>query len=226
MPRHKGKGVNHKEEKWKVKSPTGGSSSSAMEDVSAVTDDLSRVGIAEQSAQTFASMASASVRNHNAVDLQKAVWKPKCYGTLSGGGTAELAVESKTKEGEPVSSEKSGRPLSALFSGKLLENFTVDNNTYSCAQIRATFYPKFENEKSDQEIRTRMIEMVSNGLAAVEGMKVEHMQRTASATYTLQLVFLFLEGCFVRLGAHMLVKSRQNLMTFLREIACAYQWNW
>jgi len=30
------------------------------------------------------------------------------------------------------------------------------------------FYPKFENEKSDQEVRTRMIEMVSSGLATLE----------------------------------------------------------
>ncbi|CAM0877320.1 unnamed protein product [Alopecurus aequalis] len=36
------------------------------------------------------------------------------------------------------------------------------------AKISATFYPKFENEKSDQETRNRMIEMVSNGLAYME----------------------------------------------------------
>ncbi|KAM0897275.1 hypothetical protein ACQ4PT_022646 [Festuca glaucescens] len=36
------------------------------------------------------------------------------------------------------------------------------------ARIRAAFYPKFENDKSDQETRTRMIEMVSCGLATME----------------------------------------------------------
>ncbi|KAL7126492.1 hypothetical protein ABFS83_14G191300 [Erythranthe nasuta] len=51
---------------------------------------------------------------------------------------------------------------------KLLENFTVDSFTYSVAQVRATFYPKFENDKSDQEVRTRMAEMVSKGLATLE----------------------------------------------------------
>uniref|UniRef100_A0A1J3K968 Uncharacterized protein n=1 Tax=Noccaea caerulescens TaxID=107243 RepID=A0A1J3K968_NOCCA len=56
----------------------------------------------------------------------------------------------------------------ANFGGDFLENFTVDKSTYCNAQIRATFYPKFENEKTDQEIRTRMIEMVSKGLATVE----------------------------------------------------------
>ncbi|KAF8116240.1 hypothetical protein N665_0020s0092 [Sinapis alba] len=49
-----------------------------------------------------------------------------------------------------------------------LETFTVDKSTYCHARIRASFYPKFENEQTDQEIRTRMIEMVSKGLATVE----------------------------------------------------------
>ncbi|KAL6194871.1 hypothetical protein ACLB2K_035946 [Fragaria x ananassa] len=44
----------------------------------------------------------------------------------------------------------------------------IDGSMYAQVKIRATFYPKFENEKSDQEIRTRMIEMVSKGLATLE----------------------------------------------------------
>jgi Zn-dependent oligopeptidase len=40
--------------------------------------------------------------------------------------------------------------LSSLF--KATPHFEVDNNTFTEAQIRATFYPKFENEKSDQEV--------------------------------------------------------------------------
>ncbi|CAN1281674.1 tRNA ligase 1 [Linum perenne] len=94
--------------------------------------------------------------NKGVVPGQKTVWKPKAYGTVSGAST----VESDT----PINSAA----LSQLFKGNLLENFTVDNSTYSRSQIRATFYPKFENEKSDQEIRTRMIEMVSKGLANME----------------------------------------------------------
>ncbi|KAL0723717.1 hypothetical protein Bca4012_038316 [Brassica carinata] len=57
---------------------------------------------------------------------------------------------------------------SSLASDLKLENFTVDKSTYCHAQIRASFYPKFENEQTDQEIRTRMIEMVSKGLATLE----------------------------------------------------------
>ncbi|KAG7653470.1 tRNA ligase phosphodiesterase [Arabidopsis suecica] len=63
---------------------------------------------------------------------------------------------------------KVGLNLSKIFGGDLLEKFSVDKSTYCHAQIRATFYPKFENEKTDQEIRTRMIEMVSKGLATLE----------------------------------------------------------
>ncbi|KAJ7543365.1 hypothetical protein O6H91_09G034600 [Diphasiastrum complanatum] len=36
------------------------------------------------------------------------------------------------------------------------------------AQPRATFYPKFENEKSDQEIRLKIIEVVSSGKGVLE----------------------------------------------------------
>lgn len=40
--------------------------------------------------------------------------------------------------------------------------------TFSQAQVRATFYPKFENEKSDQEVRSRMIDVVDSGKGVVE----------------------------------------------------------
>ncbi|QHO54986.1 uncharacterized protein DS421_3g61530 [Arachis hypogaea] len=104
--------------------------------------------------------------------------EPKSYGTASGVATAEAEMAGKGAadaaaaagaEAVVASPKTSGSPsLSKLFSANLLEKFTVDNNTYSQAQIRATFYPKFENEKSDQEIRIRMIEMVSKGLATLE----------------------------------------------------------
>ncbi|XP_040970081.1 tRNA ligase 1-like [Gossypium hirsutum] len=88
------------------------------------------------------------------------VWKPKSYGTVTGSNAASAA---------DVQTEKNNVDLSRIFlNPNLLEIFKVDNSTYSLAQIRATFYPKFENEKSDQEIRIRMIEMVSKGLATLE----------------------------------------------------------
>lgn len=36
------------------------------------------------------------------------------------------------------------------------------------ARLRATFYPKFENEKSDQEIRSKMIDVVHSGIGVLE----------------------------------------------------------
>ncbi|KAE8808501.1 hypothetical protein D1007_15056 [Hordeum vulgare] len=57
-----------------------------------------------------------------------------------------------------------GAELSAL-----LNEFSADSSSaFAEARIRATFYPKFENEESDQESRTRMIEMVSQGLATMQ----------------------------------------------------------
>ncbi|XP_021279308.1 tRNA ligase 1 isoform X2 [Herrania umbratica] len=89
------------------------------------------------------------------------IWKPKSYGTVSGPvAAAATAVD--------VQTEKRSVDLSKILKPNLLDNFSVDNSTYSLAQIRATFYPKFENEKSDQEIRIRMIETVSKGLATLE----------------------------------------------------------
>ncbi|PRQ33718.1 putative 2',3'-cyclic-nucleotide 3'-phosphodiesterase [Rosa chinensis] len=109
------------------------------------------------------------------VQGQKGIWKPKSYGTVSGSTAveAEVPVDKSSVGLEQngvglATPQKSSSGASKLFKGNLLENFTVDNSTYAQVQIRATFYPKFENEKSDQEIRTRMIEMVSQGLATLE----------------------------------------------------------
>jgi hypothetical protein len=79
------------------------------------------------------------------------------------------AAAASTLTSAAVMAEQGGaasQKLSSLFKATL--HFEVDNNTFTEAQIRATFYPKFENEKSDQETRTRMIEMVSHGLANLE----------------------------------------------------------
>ncbi|KAL5701474.1 hypothetical protein ACHQM5_026804 [Ranunculus cassubicifolius] len=42
------------------------------------------------------------------------------------------------------------------------------NSMFTSSQIKATFYPKFDNEKSNQEVRSRMIELVSNKSATLE----------------------------------------------------------
>ncbi|XP_057774662.1 tRNA ligase 1-like isoform X2 [Salvia miltiorrhiza] len=77
------------------------------------------------------------------------------------------SVDQTTKLGNGVQTE-SAAVLSKVLSDESLESFTTDSSTSSLAQVRAAFYPKFENEKSDQEVRKRMIEMVSKGLATVE----------------------------------------------------------
>jgi hypothetical protein len=43
------------------------------------------------------------------------------------------------------------KKLSRLFKSVL--GFEVDNSTFTEAQIRAMFYPKFKNDKSDQKVR-------------------------------------------------------------------------
>ncbi|CAK7342904.1 unnamed protein product [Dovyalis caffra] len=107
------------------------------------------------------SIAESQGNNNN-----KTIGKPKSYGTIAN-ADVENASETATAT-SAAAAPKSKASLSQIFKGNLLENFTVDNSTYSLAQIRATFYPKFENEKSDQEIRARMIEVVSKGLATLE----------------------------------------------------------
>ncbi|XP_042002958.1 tRNA ligase 1-like isoform X1 [Salvia splendens] len=117
---------------------------------------------------------SIGVMNHVPGRSQKSVWKPKSYGTISGAttvGPSSAPADQMTGPEHGKQTESSGAPAavsSKLFREKLLESFTTDRLTYSRAQVRATFYPKFENEKSDQEVRTRMIEMVSKGLATME----------------------------------------------------------
>ncbi|EEF36032.1 hypothetical protein RCOM_1399970 [Ricinus communis] len=131
-------------QQWKPKPSQDGETSTSSQSssiVAAVTDRIGGLSIGETVEQS---------------DGQKVIWKPRSYGTVSGAVEVENVVP------------KSNVNLSQLFKGNLLENFTVDNSTYAQAQIRATFYPKFENEKSDQEIRIRMIEIVSKDLATVE----------------------------------------------------------
>ncbi|KAJ0083774.1 hypothetical protein Patl1_30766 [Pistacia atlantica] len=155
---------------WKQK-PTTNITSSAMEDASsstaeAISNRLSGLSIAENNGQSHASVPAVEfgivqVANQGPMQGQKAMWKTRLYGTVSGATETGNASEAAT-------SQKSTMSLSKIFKENLLENFTVEDSTYSLAEIRATFYPKFENEKSDQEVRARMIEVVSKGLATLE----------------------------------------------------------
>ncbi|KAI4334436.1 hypothetical protein L6164_019131 [Bauhinia variegata] len=167
----------YQEQRWKEKPRTDATVCLAE----SVTGRLSGMNIAENIGQTNVSAATVQFEgvqptNQDTVQGSKTIWKPKSYGTASGNTTAEVAntpvskmtVDNSRGKAEVASGRNSSAGLSKLFGRKLLENFTADNSTYSLAKVRATFYPKFENEKSDQEIRTRMIEMVSKGLASLE----------------------------------------------------------
>nr|GEU94686.1 tRNA ligase 1 [Tanacetum cinerariifolium] len=178
MPRKQKKG-GHKEEKW-IEKPS--SNKTDEPSAEAITDGISRLTIVannaesavpvpqfggirmdeishlhnQTSGQSHASLVSSPTINGSPLHGKKAVYQPKSYGTVSA-ATVDAA--------KPTANTAA---LIKLLKGNLLENFTVDNSTYSTAKIRATFYPKFENEKSDQEVRIRMIEMVSKGLATME----------------------------------------------------------
>ncbi|KAL7606317.1 hypothetical protein Lser_V15G17397 [Lactuca serriola] len=129
------------------------------------------------------SVGCSPVINANSLHGKKCVYQPKSYGTVSGDAAKETTRQETTAQ---------TAALSRLFNKDLLENFNVDNSTYSTAKIRATFYPKFENEKSDQEVSLKHI----GSLFIMLAMRVEPMQRTALGMFILQLEFLFLEEYF------------------------------
>lgn len=151
---------------------------SSVGGVEDVTDKFSSLSIPQNGGESSVpppdqQFAAGGLVNNNP---RQGFWKTKSYGTTSGataeevekGPAAQVAGLAQGGEAQAASGGLNNAVLSKLFKGNLLDNFTVDNSTYSHAQIRATFYPKFENEKSDHEIRVRMIEMVSKGLATLE----------------------------------------------------------
>ncbi|KAK2989860.1 hypothetical protein RJ640_001529, partial [Escallonia rubra] len=177
----------HKEQMWQKKqshkksyrlSPFAEGGSALAEEAVTKRIDTSSTAESSRSSNTSApsmKFGTAGSANHRPAHEQKAIWKQKSYGTTEakevevGKATISQTEVGNIGNGTQIVSEgKSSSDLSKLFKGKILENFAVDNSTYSLAQIRATFYPKFENEKSDQEVRTRMIEIVSKGLATME----------------------------------------------------------
>ncbi|RXI04526.1 hypothetical protein DVH24_038800 [Malus domestica] len=168
------------EQKWTQKQKTDGSSASTGDSSAAVTNRVGELSLSGGNGQTNASVkplqfGKVQSANQGPVQGQKGTWMPKSYGTVDGAKAAEVeapidksSVGTRGNGAGQAAVKKTSVGLSQLFNGNLLENFTVDNSTYAQVQIRATFYPKFENEKTDGEIRTRMIEIVSNGLATLE----------------------------------------------------------
>ncbi|KAL8120546.1 tRNA ligase 1-like [Apium graveolens] len=164
---HQRKAV-HMEKRWRKK-PQARMSSSTAAETEDVSNRLREMSVAENSGELHASVSSSQFGTVGAIKHVpaqgvKSVWKPKSYGTVSGTPT----IIAKDEGGSKTAIAEKSDTAASKFDGKLLEDFTVDKSTYSSAQIRATFYPKFENEKSDQEVRTRMIELVSKGLGTLE----------------------------------------------------------
>ncbi|XP_062187077.1 tRNA ligase 1 [Phragmites australis] len=140
----------------RIKQPPRESKPKASADASS-----SSTSSAAEIAEPFEKMSIASQSPAQAGAAQ--LWVPRGYATTAtDAGVASSSSTAAPAAEQGVASEK----LARIFKGAA--DFAVDNSTFTEAQIRATFYPKFENEKSDQETRTRMIEMVSHGLANLE----------------------------------------------------------
>ncbi|KAK3126607.1 hypothetical protein QOZ80_7AG0559280 [Eleusine coracana subsp. coracana] len=140
-------------QEWKPKAAEGASSSSTTASAAAeIAAPVERL--------TLASPAAARAGTGAAQ-----LWVPRGYST----STTNASVASSPSSSSSVAD--AGHGVDSVKLSKIIKgapDFAVDNNTFIEAKIRATFYPKFENEKSDQETRTRMIEMVSHGLANLE----------------------------------------------------------
>ncbi|KAF5200007.1 tRNA ligase [Thalictrum thalictroides] len=174
MPNRKGKGGGSKAQTWERK-PNSEKSTTTSTSVSS-----SPVEVDVSTSNSNLEFGSVPIGNQVPMKMPKEIGKPRSFGTTSGVNTTSIehehavsnqtlkVVDSNGKRAKVDSAEKNNVDLSKLFTNSLVTDFNVDNNTFLLSQIRATFYPKFENEKSDQEVRTRMIEMVSNGLATLE----------------------------------------------------------
>lgn len=163
------RGAKNREQKWKQEAKPS-EQSQAMPNASAaaevVTNRFGELAVAESTSQNYQVPSQSKLfgsvlqANQATVQGQKEIWKPKSYGTVSGSMSVEVENTPVDKTGAEISGNgaekaatgKSISDLSKLFSSNTVADFTVDNSTFSLAQIRATFYPKFENEKSDQEV--------------------------------------------------------------------------
>lgn len=106
---------------------------------------------------------------------QKSIWRPRSYSATPEPPSTQVSAKLSTEKVQknhsaiPTREHKDNNfSVHKLLNAPVGANFIIDNQTYCKSQIRAIFYPKFENEKSDQEVRMRMIEMVSSGLATLE----------------------------------------------------------
>jgi len=132
----------HMERRWKEKAKT--------EAQLSATGDVAAVTAAETVTNKIAGLSIGE--NGGKTGAHGSVWKPKSYGTASGGAVTEVENGAGVEASVASAQKNGGSGLSKIFRGNLLEKFSVNNSTYTRAQIRATFYPKFENEKSDQEV--------------------------------------------------------------------------
>lgn len=154
----------HREQKWKEKAKVDRNSTESEAAADVVTNALGKLRVTESDQPhvltSSAQFGNAQLTNQATPGLaHRAIWKPKAYGTTSGAAVVEgekeptngTSTENKGCKAE-LAAQNGAVSLSQLFKGNQIEKFTVDNSTYTQAQIRATFYPKFENEKSDQEV--------------------------------------------------------------------------
>ncbi|KAJ3679678.1 hypothetical protein LUZ60_017689 [Juncus effusus] len=82
---------------------------------------------------------------------------------------SDMARKKTTKKTLEREKETPVDRVAELFEGPLGMDFKEDDDySFAHAKIRAAFYPKFENDYSDQKTRARMVELVSQGLATLE----------------------------------------------------------
>ncbi|XP_039793737.1 tRNA ligase 1-like isoform X3 [Panicum virgatum] len=142
--------------KWKPKATDASFSSSSASAAAGIAEPVGRMALAPQEPP-------------RAGPAQ--MWVPRGYATSAADGPG--AASASTSTSAAVTAEQGGaasQKLSSLF--KTAPHFEVDNSTFTEAQIRATFYPKFENEKSDQE-RNR----ISISMELVTAVLGDHGQR-------------------------------------------------
>lgn len=126
-------------QEWKPKA-TGGASS--------------RASTAPAAAEIAAPVERLTLASHSAARAGTGaaqLWVPRGYSTsTTDAGVASASSSSSSSSATVAEQGVDIAKLSKVINGA--SNFVVDNTTFTEAKIRATFYPKFENEKSDQEV--------------------------------------------------------------------------
>lgn len=90
---------------------------------------------------------------------QKNIWKPRSYSATPDPPATQVSAKLSTEKVQKIHSaiptrehKDNNSSIQKLLKVPVGANFIIDNQTYCKSQIRAVFYPKFENEKSDQEV--------------------------------------------------------------------------